>query len=425
MAQRQDLEERPALVTPEPLPQFMAPRRMMGRRRALRELRSNRQSRRAMVDSAAAHRQGKRRRGQFDRLITSPRHPALYRLAEYADLIEDGVMKAMDAMNAPPSAAYRRWPSTAPRGPATPGPQFAADTACRLMTTPDLLARRIAADPAGETAAALVYPDQSVRMLPDAERVIVSAARPPGPSGGAAPHPGAMAMMINRDIGSPPYRDLTAPPAARDYQSAKEYPMTERKDFTPFQKAILIMDEEKLRQCGQALEYWAQQMLAGPDAGDTPAALRPRFQPLRGIDERVAQLTAALDKHSRVFDEDFQDENDLYPEDFYDRDEPWPQLPPAARQAAALVPSEDTHDCSQEIVVAAATVLNEWAARMLGFAEGVTDDNLRGQLQEFVGLNQQVDQLAADLRQATGFNFYLWRDGRRIADKDDNNGNQG
>ena len=65
----------------------------------------------------------------------------------------------------------------------------------------------------------------------------------------------------------------------------------------------------------------------------------------------------------------------------------------------------------REIVVAAA--LNEWAARMLGYPEGVTDGNRRGQLQEFVGLNQQMDELAEDLRQATGFNFYLWRDGRR------------
>ena len=89
------------------------------------------------------------------------------------------------------------------------------------------------------------------------------------------------------------------------------------------------------------------------------------------------------------------------------------------------MPAEDKHDCSQEIVVAAATVLDEWATRMLGYAEGVTDDNLRGQLQEFVGLNQQMDELAEDLRQATGFNFYLWRDGRRIADRDDSNGNPG
>ena len=169
-----------------------------------------------MADSAAAQLPGKRRRGQFDRLIASPRHPALYRLAEYGDLIEDDVMKAMDAMNAPPAAVYRHWPSTAPRGPATPGPQFAADTACRLMTALDILARHIAADTAGETAAALVYPDESVRMLPDAERVIVSVVRPPGPSGGAARHPGTVAMMINRDIGSPPYRDLTAPAAAPD-----------------------------------------------------------------------------------------------------------------------------------------------------------------------------------------------------------------
>ena len=61
---------------------------------------------------------------------------------------------------------------------------------------------------------------------------------------------------------------------------------------------------------------------------------------------------------------------------------------------------------------------------MLGFAEGVTDDNLRDQLQEFVGLNQRVDELAEDLYQATGFNFYTWRDGRRIADRDDSNGNE-
>ena len=207
--------------------------------------------------------------------------------------------------------------------------------------------------------------------------------------------------------------------------------MTERKDFTPFQKAILVMDEEKLRQCGQVLEYWAQQMLGsadtseGADAGEAPTELRPRFEPLLGVGERVEQLTAALDKHSRVFDEDFQEENDLYPEDFYDSEEPWPQPAPAARQAAALVPSEDTHDCSREIVVAAATVLNEWATRMLGFADGVTDDNLREQLQELAGLHDRVYELAEDLYQATGFNFYLWRDGRRIADKDDNNGNEG
>lgn len=192
--------------------------------------------------------------------------------------------------------------------------------------------------------------------------------------------------------------------------------MTEHKDFTPFQKAILVMDEEKLWHCGKALEYWADQMLEGPDAGEAPAVLHPRFEPLLGIEERVAKLTAALDQHSRVFDEDFQEENGLCPEDFWDGPEPWPQPAPEARQAAALVPAEDKHDCSQEIVVAAA-VLDEWAARMLGYPEGVTDDNLRGQLQEFVGLRQRVDQLAEDLCQATGFEFYAWRDGRYIAQR--------
>lgn len=54
---------------------------------------------------------------------------------------------------------------------------------------------------------------------------------------------------------------------------------------------------------------------------------------------------------------------------------------------------------------------------MLGYPEGVTDDNLRGQLQEFVGLRQRVDQLAEDLCQATGFEFYAWRDGRYIAQR--------
>ena len=196
MAERNDsgLKDGPA---PAYLKRYIAQRRRAGRRRARRRLRDDRKSHRSMVASVAAHLHGQRYRGYDDRLIISPRDLALRRLAEYGDLIEDDVMQAMAPQQA---AAYRHWPSTAPGEPD-------ADTIRQLTQTLDDLGRHIAGDDDSESpsppgiAAALVYPDGSVRMLPAVEQLIVSVA-------GAS---GTVAMRINADIGSPPYRDLTAP----------------------------------------------------------------------------------------------------------------------------------------------------------------------------------------------------------------------
>ena len=189
MAERNDLDlqDGPA---PAYLRRYLARRRRAGRRRARRELRDNRKSYRSMVASVAAHLQGQRYRGYDDRLIISPRDLALRRLAEYGDLIEDDVVKAMDPQRA---AAYRHWPDTAPGEPD-------ADTIRQLTQTLDTMGRHIIIAAAWETtdttgddddadaaetpfrpgiAAALVYPDGLVRMLPAMERLTVSVAGAP------------------------------------------------------------------------------------------------------------------------------------------------------------------------------------------------------------------------------------------------------
>ena len=160
--------------------------------------------------------------GILDDIGTAPerRHNALLDLADCGDFLEDNMVQAMSSERA---HAYAHWPDVpSPSNPPGMAKLSAAGTARRLAQALDGLAARIAADGDGDAvddaaggrharqvSAGLVYPDGTARFLPGVARAIVSVRNAAPSAAGITAHPGTVAMMVDDDIWSGPYRGLT------------------------------------------------------------------------------------------------------------------------------------------------------------------------------------------------------------------------
>ena len=159
--------------------------------------------------------------GILDDIGTVPerRHNALLDLADCGDFLEDDMVQAMSSERA---HAYAHWPGVPADWKAAGTTKLPEDTARRLAQGLDGLAACIAADDDGDAvddaaggrharqvSTGLVYPDGTARFLPGVARAIVSVRNAASSAAGITAHPGTVAMMVDDNIWSGPYRDLT------------------------------------------------------------------------------------------------------------------------------------------------------------------------------------------------------------------------
>ena len=152
--------------------------------------------------------------------VPERRHNALLDLADCGDFLEDDMVQAMSSERA---HAYAHWPDVPADWKATgTARRSAAGTARRLAQALDGLAACIAADDDGDAvddaaggrharrvSVGLVYPDGTARFLPGVARAIVSVRNAAPSAAGITARPGTVAMMVDDNIWSGPYRDLT------------------------------------------------------------------------------------------------------------------------------------------------------------------------------------------------------------------------